>query len=378
MNNRRNYLHNAALLTGSGLVLRLLGMGLRVMVAAALGSEGMGLYQLILALYMVFVSFATAGIHVASARLAAQSLARGSGMAQTLRGLCGTALGFGTALRKDLFRHIGTLSYSELDGIGTPTLVTRMTSDINQVQNGVNLTLRLLLRSPFIVIGALIMAFSISPKLTMLFIGVTIMVSLIIWAIMRVTVPIYHEAQNGLDRVTLLTRENYVGARVVRAFARQADELAAFVETNDHLKKLQFAAGRISALMNPLTYLVVNLAVVALLLRGGVEVDAGKLTQGEVNTVARVLQNMKDSVSRSVRDKRTDTGGDIRTTAQRRKIYALCEALGWNDDPRRIQGFVKRVAHVDRIEWLNMAQCEKVIEGLKAILARQRRKEAEL
>lgn len=206
------------------------------------------------------------------------------------------ALGFGTALRKDLFRHIGTLSYSELDGIGTPTLVTRMTSDINQVQNGVNLTLRLLLRSPFIVIGALIMAFSISPKLTLLFIGVTIMVSLIIWAIMRVTVPIYHEAQNGLDRVTLLTRENYVGARVVRAFARQTDELAAFVETNDHLKKLQFAAGRISALMNPLTYLVVNLAVVALLLRGGVEVDAGKLTQGEVialiNYMSQILLSL--------------------------------------------------------------------------------------
>lgn len=171
-----------------------------------------------------------------------------------------------------------------------------MTSDINQVQNGVNLTLRLLLRSPFIVIGALIMAFSISPKLTLLFIGVTIMVSLIIWAIMRVTVPIYHEAQNGLDRVTLLTRENYVGARVVRAFARQADELAAFVETNDHLKKLQFAAGRISALMNPLTYLVVNLAVVALLLRGGVEVDAGKLTQGEVialiNYMSQILLSL--------------------------------------------------------------------------------------
>ena len=206
------------------------------------------------------------------------------------------ALGFSTALRRDLFRHINTLSYSELDGIGTPTLVTRMTSDINQVQNGVNLTLRLLLRSPFIVIGALIMAFSISPKLTLLFIGITIMVSLIIWAIMRVTVPIYHEAQNGLDRVTLLTRENYVGARVVRAFARQADELAAFVETNDHLKKLQFAAGRISALMNPLTYLVVNLAVVALLLRGGVEVDAGKLTQGEVialiNYMSQILLSL--------------------------------------------------------------------------------------
>ncbi len=113
---------------------------------------------------------------------------------------------------------------------------------------------------------------------------------------MRVTVPIYHEAQNGLDRVTLLTRENYVGARVVRAFARQADELAAFVETNDHLKSLQFAAGRISALMNPLTYLVVNLAVVALLLRGGMEVDAGALTQGEVialiNYMSQILLSL--------------------------------------------------------------------------------------
>ena len=103
-----------------------------------------------------------------------------------------------------------------------------------------------------------------------------------------------------------------------------------------------------------------------------------KLTQGEITNVARVLQNMKDSAARSIGDKRTDEGGNPTTERQRRKIYALCEALGWNDDPRRIQGFVKRVAHVDRIEWLNIAQCEKVIEGLKAILARQRRKEAEL
>ena len=202
------------------------------------------------------------------------------------------ALGFGTALRKDLFRHIGTLSYSELDGIGTPTLVTRMTSDINQVQNGVNLTLRLLLRSPFIVIGALIMAFSISPKLTLLFICVTIMVSLIIWAIMRVTVPIYHEAQNGLDRVTLLTRENYVGARVVRAFARQADELAAFVETNDHLKKLQFAAGRISALMNPLTYVLINLAIVALLYVGSIEINIGGMASGDVIALVNYMNQI--------------------------------------------------------------------------------------
>lgn len=206
------------------------------------------------------------------------------------------ALGFGTALRKDLFRHIDTLSYSELDGIGTPTLVTRMTSDINQVQNGVNLTLRLLLRAPFIVLGALVMAFSISPRLTVLFLAVTVVISLIIWAIMRTTVPIYRDAQNHLDRVTLLTRENYVGARVVRAFARQPDELAAFVQTNDRLKVIQTKAGRISALMNPLTYLVVNLSVIAILVRGGQQVNSGALTQGQIialiNYMSQILVNL--------------------------------------------------------------------------------------
>lgn len=206
------------------------------------------------------------------------------------------AMGFGTALRKDLFRHIDTLSYSELDGIGTPTLVTRMTSDINQVQNGVNLTLRLLLRSPFIVLGALLMAFSISPRLTVLFLVVTAVISLIIWAIMRTTVPIYRDAQNHLDRVTLLTRENYVGARVVRAFARQPDELADFVQTNDRLKAIQTKAGRISALMNPLTYLVVNLGIIAILVRGGQQVNTGALTQGQIialiNYMSQILLSL--------------------------------------------------------------------------------------
>ncbi len=208
------------------------------------------------------------------------------------------ALGFGTALRKDLFRHIDTLSYSELDGIGTPTLVTRMTSDINQVQNGVNLTLRLLLRSPFIVLGALVMAFSISPRLTVLFLAVTAMISLIIWGIMRTTVPIYRDAQNHLDRVTLLTRENYVGARVVRAFARQPDELAAFVQTNDRLKAIQTKAGRISALMNPLTYLVVNLGIIAILVRGGQQVNTGALTQGQIIALINYMSQILISLLR--------------------------------------------------------------------------------
>ena len=193
-----------------------------------------------------------------------------------------TALGYGTALRRDLYHHINTLSYTELDGIGTPTLVTRMTSDINQLQNGVNMTLRLLLRSPFIVIGALIMALSISPQMTAWFLLVTVLISLVIYLIMRITVPRYHQAQSMLDKVTLLTRENYVGTRVVRAFSRQEDEIRDFTKTNDTLKKVQTTAGRISALMNPMTYLIVNFGILVVLVRGGALVNDGALTQGEI------------------------------------------------------------------------------------------------
>lgn len=207
-----------------------------------------------------------------------------------------SALGFGTALRRDLFAHINTLSHTELDRMGTPTLVTRMTSDVNQVQNGLNMTLRLLLRSPFIVIGAILMALTISPVLTLWFLGITAVISLVIWAIMRATVPIYHDAQTTLDRVTQLTRENYVGARVVRAFSRQKDEMAGFAAANDRLRDVQLAAGRISALMNPITYLIVNLGAIAILWHGGLQVDAGALTQGEVmallNYLSQILLNL--------------------------------------------------------------------------------------
>ena len=209
-----------------------------------------------------------------------------------------TALGYGTALRRDLYHHINTLSYAELDGIGTPTLVTRMTSDVNQLQNGVNMTLRLLLRSPFIVIGALLMALSISVPLTVWFLGVTTAISLVIYLIMRLTVPRYHQAQNTLDRVTLLTRENYVGARVVRAFSRQKDEIEDFTAANDRLKQIQLTAGRISALMNPMTYVVVNLGILAVLLRGGRYVDAGSLTQGEIIALISYMNQILASLLR--------------------------------------------------------------------------------
>jgi ATP-binding cassette subfamily B protein len=206
------------------------------------------------------------------------------------------AYGFGTALRKDLFHHINTFSYSELDTVGTPTLVTRMTSDINQVQNGLNLVLRLLLRSPFIIIGAVLMALSISPSLTLIFLAAAVVIALIITFLMRATVPAYRRAQNTLDEITLLTRENYEGARVVRAFSREGDEIDAFSGANDRLKTIQIAAGKISALMNPLTYLAVNLAILAVLAGGGEQVNTGRLTQGEVialiNYMGQILASL--------------------------------------------------------------------------------------
>lgn len=192
------------------------------------------------------------------------------------------AFGFGTNLRADLYRHINKLSYTELDTVGTPTLVTRITSDVNQVQTGVNLFLRLFLRSPFIVVGAVVMALSISVKMTAIFLVAVPLISLAIFLIVKLTIPIYKKVQNTLDRVVLLTRENYVGARVVRAFSRQEDEKEAFAQTNEELKGKQIKAGRISALMNPITYVLVNLAIIAILLAGGRQVDAGKLSQGEV------------------------------------------------------------------------------------------------
>lgn len=199
------------------------------------------------------------------------------------------SMGFGTALRNDLFTHINSLSYTELDVIGTSTLVTRITSDINQVQTGVNLVLRLFLRSPFIVVGAVIMAFTISVKMTVIFLIAVPLIALTIFLIVKITIPIYKKVQSVLDRVMLLTRENYSGARVVRAFARQEDEKKDFQETSDSLKAIQIFAGRISALMNPITYVLVNLAIIAILLKGGHEVDNGSITQGEVMALVNYM-----------------------------------------------------------------------------------------
>ena len=192
------------------------------------------------------------------------------------------AVGFSTRLRHVLMEHILHLSYSQIDTLGTSTMVTRMTSDINQVQNGVNLTLRLLLRSPFVVFGAMIMAFTIDFQAALVFAGVIPVLCLIVFGIMLITMPMYKRVQSALDGVTSATRQNLAGVRVLRAFCKEDTEVAGFEASTDGLTARQLSAGRISALMNPVTLVVINLAVVILVKVGAVKVEHGILTQGLV------------------------------------------------------------------------------------------------
>ena len=192
------------------------------------------------------------------------------------------AVGFSARLRHVLMEHILHLSYSQIDQLGTSTMVTRMTSDINQVQNGVNLTLRLLLRSPFVVFGAMIMAFTIDFQAALVFAGVIPVLSLIVFGIMLITMPMYKRVQSALYGVTSATRQNLAGVRVLRAFCKEDTEIVGFEQQTNGLTARQLSAGRISALMNPVTYVVINLAVVILVNVGAVKVEHGVLTQGLV------------------------------------------------------------------------------------------------
>ena len=192
------------------------------------------------------------------------------------------AIGFSTRLRHALMAHIQTLSYTELDTLGTSTLITRMTSDVNQVQSGVNMCLRLLLRSPFVVFGAMVMAFTIDVRCALIFAAVIAVLCAIVFSIMLVTIPKYRAVQGQLDSVTAATRENLNGVRVLRAFCKEDAETEKFARRNQLLTRMQLAVGRISASMNPLTYVVINAAVIALIHSGAVRVQLGTLTQGEV------------------------------------------------------------------------------------------------
>lgn len=192
------------------------------------------------------------------------------------------AVGFATKLRHALFAHIESLSFTEMDTVGTATLITRMTSDVNQVQNGVNLVLRLFLRSPFIVFGAMVMAFTIDVKAALVFVVTIPLLSIIVFGIMLISIPLYKKVQSALDKVLGITRENLTGSRVIRAFNKEDDEKVHFNENNDLLTRAQIYVGKISALMNPLTYVIINGAIVVLVWTGAVRVDSGYITQGEV------------------------------------------------------------------------------------------------
>ena len=192
------------------------------------------------------------------------------------------AVGFAARLRHAVMEHLLGLSYTEIDRVGTSTMITRMTSDVNQVQNGVNLTLRLLLRSPFVVFGAMIMAFTIDAKAASVFAGVIPVLCLIVFGIMLITMPMYRRVQGKLDGVTSATRQNLAGVRVLRAFCKEDTEVASFEKQTEELTRHQLAAGRISALMNPVTYVIINTAIVLLIYVGALQVDEGILTQGQV------------------------------------------------------------------------------------------------
>ena len=192
------------------------------------------------------------------------------------------AVGFSTRLRHAVMEHILGLSYAQIDKLGTSTMVTRMTSDINQVQNGVNLTLRLLLRSPFVVFGAMIMAFTIDAQAALIFVGLIVILCVVVFGIMLITMPMYKGVQGSLDRVTAATRQNLAGVRVLRAFCKEDAEKADFAQRTADLMKKQNEAGRISALLNPLTFAIVNLAVVVLVRDGAWKVQDGILTTGLV------------------------------------------------------------------------------------------------
>ncbi len=220
------------------------------------------------------------------------------------------AVGFSSTIRQALFDHIQSLSFTELDRLGTSTLITRLTNDINQVQTGVNLTLRLLMRSPIIVFGAMIMAFTIDVKSALIFVGVIPALSVVVFGIMLVSIPLYAKVQARLDKVLLKTKENLAGARVIRAFCMEESETADFVEKNESLAKIQKFVGKISSVMNPMTYVIVNLGIIFLLYRGAVEVDNGRLTQGMVialyNYMSQILvelvklANLIISITKSV------------------------------------------------------------------------------
>lgn len=202
------------------------------------------------------------------------------------------AVGFSTKLRHALFAHIQSLSFSEMDDIGTSTMITRMTSDVNQVQSGVNMVLRLFLRSPFIVFGAMIMAFTIDVKAALVFVVIIPLLSIVVFLIMALSIPLYRKVQVQLDRVLGITRENLAGIRVIRAFNKEEEEKEKFYNAHDELTGIQMFVGKITGLMNPVTYIIINAGILVLIYTGAVRVDNGNITQGQVVALVNYMSQI--------------------------------------------------------------------------------------
>lgn len=263
------------------------------------------LFKMLEATFELFVPFVMADIIDHGIREADNSIVLRSGLLLVALGLIGllcsvtaqyfaakAAVGFSTKLKHALFDHIQTLSFTEIDTLGTSTLITRMTSDVNQVQNGVNMVLRLFLRSPFIVFGAMIMAFFIDVKAALIFVVTIPLLAVVVFGIMMITMPLYKKVQAGLDAVLLATRENLTGARVIRAFHKETEEIEQFHEKNAALADMQLFVGKLSALTNPVTYIIVNAATILLLYTGAVRVDEASISQGQVVALVNYMSQI--------------------------------------------------------------------------------------
>ncbi len=253
------------------------------------------------------------------------------------------AVGFSTKLKHALFDHIQSLSFTEIDTLGTSTLITRMTSDVNQVQNGVNMVLRLFLRSPFIVFGAMIMAFLIDVKAALIFVVTIPLLAVVVFGIMMITMPLYKKVQAGLDAVLLTTRENLTGARVIRAFHKEAEETERFEEKNVALTNLQLFVGKLSALTNPVTYIIVNVATIVLLYTGAVRVDEAIISQGQVVALVNYMSQIL-----------------VELVKLANLIILITKALACAN---RIEGILEVTSSM---QWGEMAATPEIAEGIAA------------
>ncbi|MDD6810327.1 MAG: ABC transporter ATP-binding protein [Lachnospiraceae bacterium] len=256
------------------------------------------------------------------------------------------AVGFSTQLKHALFEHIQSLSFTEMDEIGTSTMITRMTSDTNQVQNGVNMVLRLFLRSPFIVFGAMIMAFTIDVKAALIFVVTIPVLSIVVFGIMMITMPLYKKVQAGLDKILGKTRENLTGVRVIRAFHKEEQEIEEFEEDNRTLTHMQLFVGKIAALTNPVTYIIVNVATIALIYTGAVRVDNGAITQGEVVALVNYMSQILVELVKLANLIITITKA-LACANRIESVFAMQSGMEWAADGRLVTAEDKRTKGIE-------------------------------